>query len=332
VNLAELGEFGFIERIRQAAPADPGIQLGIGDDCAVLELPPGHLLLTSKDLLIEDVHFRLSWTDWHTLGRKSVAVNVSDVAAMGGTPRHLFLGLGIPVDTAVADLDQFLAGFLEAAGEYGAYLVGGDTCRSPGPLLISVTVEGSSPKAEVIRRDGARPDDAIYVSGTLGDSALGLRQLLAGQRAETYPVRRHLDPRARVALGRTLAARSLATAMIDLSDGLLGDLGHILAASGVGARLVEEHLPLSPDFRQALVVDSRLADLAWTGGEDYELLFTVPPEKEPLLTEQAGACGVGLTRIGTITEGEEGMQILDCRGRLRRPAGRGFNHFRSGAA
>jgi thiamine-monophosphate kinase len=329
MKLAELGEFGFIERIRQGAASGPGVRLGIGDDCAVLEWPPGQVLLTSNDLLIEDVHFRLSWSDWRTLGRKSVSVNISDIAAMGGTPRFLYLGLGIPEGTAVADLDRFLDGFLEAAAGYGAVLVGGDTCRSPGPLLISVTVEGSAPAAEVICRSGAEPGQAIYVSGTLGESALGLRRLRAGRQPEPCLARRHHDPQARVALGRALAAAGLAGAMIDLSDGLLADLGHILKASSVGARLEEDRLPLSPVFREALAEDPQLLELAWSGGEDYELLFTVPPAKEPLLAQVAAACGILLTRLGTIGPPENGLQIVDSEGRLRQPTCSGFNHFRS---
>jgi thiamine-monophosphate kinase len=329
MKLAELGEFGFIERIRRAAAGGPGVRLGIGDDCAVLDWPAGHVLLTSNDLLIEGVHFRLEWSDWHALGRKSVSVNVSDIAAMGGIPRYLYLGLGIPSPTAVADLDRFLDGFLEAAADYGAVLAGGDTCRSPGPLLISVTVEGSAPGGEVVCRSGAEPGQAIYVSGTLGDSALGLRRLRDGLQPEAFLARRHHDPEARVALGRALAAAGLAGAMIDLSDGLLADLGHILEASAVGARIEEERLPLSPDFRAALATDPQLLELAWSGGEDYELLFTVPPAKESLLADVAAECSLDLTRIGIITPRESGLQIADGQGRLRKPLRGGFNHFRS---
>lgn len=329
MKLTELGEFGFIERIRRVAAGGPGVRLGIGDDCAVLDWPAGHVLLTSNDLLIEGVHFRLEWSDWHTLGRKSVSVNVSDIAAMGGTPRYLYLGLGIPEQTAVADLDRFLAGFLEAASDYGAVLVGGDTCRSPGPLLISVTVEGSVPSGEVVCRSGAEPGQTVYVSGTLGDSALGLRRLQDGVQPEAFLARRHHDPQARVALGRALASAGLAGAMIDLSDGLLADLGHILEASSVGARIEEERLPLSSAFREALAADPQLLELAWSGGEDYELLFTVPSSKESLLADVSAECGLELTRIGTIAPPESGLQIADREGRLKKPLRGGFNHFRS---
>jgi thiamine-monophosphate kinase len=256
VNLAELGEFGFIDRIGRAVPAaGTGVVLGIGDDCAALELPAGELLLTTTDLLIEQVHFRRNWTDWRTLGRKSVAVNVSDIAAMGGTPRHLFLGLAVPAGTRVEELDAFLAGFLEAAGHYGATLTGGDTCGSPGPLMISVTAVGAVPEEQLVRRSGARPGDAVYISGTLGDSGLALQLLLAGEAPDPFLARRHHDPEARTDLGRALAQANLPTAMIDVSDGLLADLGHLLKASGVGAAIEAAAIPLSPPFRRALALE-----------------------------------------------------------------------------
>ncbi|OHB28663.1 MAG: thiamine-phosphate kinase [Desulfuromonadaceae bacterium GWC2_58_13] len=326
MKLSDLGEFGFIERIRQAVAKAPGVMVGIGDDCAVLELPPGERLLTSTDLLIEDVHFRRAWADMHLLGRKSVSVNVSDIAAMGGTPRHLYLGLGIPTDLTVEDLDAFVAGFLAACADYGATLVGGDTCRSPGPLLISVTVEGTVSADELVCRSGARPGDALYVSGTLGDSALALRQLLAGESLEPELARRHHDPRARVELGRILASAHIPSAMIDVSDGLLADLGHLLESSAVGAEIDQTALPLSAPLRAAWIDDPERIELALSGGEDYELLFTVPPEREPALA----ALALSVTRIGTIVEGSAGLLMKNRSGDLRPAAPAGYNHFRQG--
>ncbi len=322
MKLSELGEFGFIERIRQAVAKAPGVVVGIGDDCAVLELPPGERLLTSTDLLIEDVHFRRAWTDMELLGRKSVSVNVSDIAAMGGTPRHLYLGLGIPAGFAIEDLDAFVAGFLAACADYGATLVGGDTCRSPGPLLISVTVEGTVPVDELVCRSGAQVGDAVYVSGTLGDSALALRRLQAGETPETAG--RHHNPRARVELGRALASARIPSAMIDVSDGLLADLGHILEASVVGAEVDEAALPVSTSLRAALDSDSERIELALSGGEDYELLFTVSPEREAALA----VLPEPVTRIGTIVHGSAGLAVKKRNGDLRPAALAGYNHFR----
>lgn len=328
MKLADLGEFGFIERIRGAVARSEGtgVRLGIGDDCAVLELPPGQVLLTSTDLLIEEIHFRSDWSDWRALGNKCVSVNVSDVAAMGGSPRHLYLGLAIPATMAIDDLDAFLEGFLEAAAGYGAVLVGGDTCRSPGPLMISVTVEGAVPTDQVVSRKGARPGDAIYASGTLGDSALALHRLQSKQPVTDDLADRHHRPQARVALGRALAEARLPSAMIDISDGVSADLGHILEASTVGARLEQAQFPLSPGFSRALAEDSSFFELALGGGEDYELLFTVPADKEHLLSTVVA--DVPVTRIGTVTEADQGFLLVDEAGQARTLKAKGFNHFR----
>lgn len=327
MKLADLGEFGFIERIRGAVAKleGSGVRLGIGDDCAVLELPAGQVLLTSTDLLIEEIHFRSDWSDWRALGGKCVSVNVSDVAAMGGSPRHLYLGLAIPATMAMDDLDAFLAGFLDCASNYGAVLVGGDTCRSPGPLMISVTVEGAVPADQVVTRSGARPGDAIYVSGTLGGSALALQRLQSNRPVADELAHCHHRPQARVALGRALAEAYLPSAMIDVSDGLLADLGHILDASVVGARVEQALLPLSPEFHQVLFEEPALFELALSGGEDYELLFTVPADKEHLLA--ALVADVPITRIGTVIAAEQGFLLIDGAGRVRPVKAKGFNHF-----
>ena len=327
MKLADLGEFGFIERIQRAVARleGSGVRLGIGDDCAVLELPAGQVLLTSTDLLIEEIHFRSDWSDWRALGGKCVAVNVSDVAAMGGSPRHLYLGLAIPATMVMDDLDAFLAGFLETAADYGAVLVGGDTCRSPGPLMISVTVEGAVPADQVVTRSGAQPGDAIYVSGTLGDSALALQRLQSNRPMAEELADRHHRPKARVTLGRALSEAQIPSAMIDVSDGVLADLGHILDASTVGARLEQALFPLSPEFSQALAEESAMFELALSGGEDYELLFTVPLDKEHLLV--ALGVDVPVTRIGTVTEAEMGLLLVDEAGEMRSASAKGFNHF-----
>ena len=327
MKLSDLGEFGFIERIRNRAGSQ-GVRLSIGDDCAAVEVKPGELLLTTKDLLIEEVHFRRDWTDLYLLGRKSISVNISDVAAMGGRPRHLFLGLAIATTVSVEDLDAFIAGVLAAADDYGVQLIGGDTCRSPGPMIISVTVQGTVPEKEMVCRSGARAGDAIYVSGTLGDSALALQALLAGKTPPARAAGRHHDPRARVELGRSLAAAGIPSAMIDVSDGLLADLGHILEESRVGGRIEEKDIPLSAEFKDALRLGQASLDLALCGGEDYELLLTVPPSKEGRLAEMARQFTLDLTRIGQIKGKEAGFERVDASG-VPRPATLrgGYNHF-----
>lgn len=327
MKLAELGEFGFINRIGRRVAPGAGVRLGIGDDCAALALPAGQLLLTTTDLLVEQVHFRREWTDLRTLGRKSVAVNVSDIAAMGGTPHHLFLGLAVPSAMRVEELDEFFTGFLEAAGHYGATLTGGDTCGSPGPLMISVTAEGAVPEGEMVCRSGARPGDAVYVSGTLGDSAFALRMLLAGQTPAPFLARRHHDPEARTGLGRTLAQAAIATAMIDISDGLLADLGHILEASQVGAEIETALLPISEPFRRALAQEPALIELALAGGEDYELLFSVPPRREADLHDLAKFAQVPVTRLGRITSAAGELVVRGRDGRPIRAGKSGYDHF-----
>ena len=207
----------------------------------------------AESRIIGGVHFRRAWHDPYPLGRKSLAVNISDIAAMGGTPRFVYIGLACPGDTAVDRLDAFVAGVLAQAAGHEVVLVGGDTCRSPGPWIVAVTVEGSVPAGEAVGRDGAHPGDAVLVSGTLGDSALALALWQRGEVPEPFLAGRHCRPAPRVALGRELAAAGLATAMIDLSDGVASDLEHILQASATGAELLATALPLSPAFSACLM-------------------------------------------------------------------------------
>jgi len=327
MKLKQLGEFGLIDTIRARVGAMPGVHRGIGDDAAELEIPAGHHLLTSTDLLLEAVHFDFTWTSPHDLGRKTVAVNLSDIAAMGGTPRFLYVGLACPSDTEVAVLDAFVAGVLAEADAFGVVLVGGDTCRSPGPWIISVTIEGTAPAGVAVGRDGARPGDVVLVSGTLGDSALALALWQRGESPEPYLAARHCRPTPRVALGRELAAGGLATAMIDLSDGLASDLEHILQASGVGAEVQAGALPLSPAFREQLARQPELLDLALGGGEDYELLCTVAPGRVAEALALAGRVEVPLTEVGMVTKADAGLALRTANGDIRPLRVRGYDHF-----
>jgi thiamine-monophosphate kinase len=327
MTLGELGEFGLIDTIRARVGGATGVHRGIGDDAAELELPAGHRLLTSTDLLLEDVHFSFAWITANDLGRKAVAVNLSDIAAMGGCPRFLYIGLACPAATELAQLDAFVEGALAEAAAHGVALVGGDTCRSPGPWIISVTVEGTAPPAEVIGRNGARAGELVLVSGTLGDSALALALWQQGARPEAFLAARHNRPTPRIGLGRELAGSGAVTAMIDLSDGLASDLGHILAASGVGGEVRAAALPLSPAFRAHLERHPDLIDLALAGGEDYELLCTVPPERLAAALAAGDRAGVPLTVVGTLTEPAAGLQLRTDDGRLRPLRVRGYDHF-----
>ena len=317
-----LEEFEFIRWIQQQAGSGDHLSLGIGDDCSIQPQQSNQDLLTSTDLLIEDIHFRREWTSMFDLGRKSAAVNISDIAAMGGTPQSLFLGIGRPKSISDIEIQEFLSGFLAEIKTYGAVLAGGDSCSSPGPLMISVTVQGKVLTGDAICRQGASYGDAIYVSGSLGDSALALYLLKNGQQPDLFLSQRFHTPTPQVVLGQELSQRQLATAMLDISDGLLADLGHILEASGVGAELEMSTIPLSKSFQKALDGNPALIDLALAGGEDYELVFTSPLKD---LDRQVNLIH-HVTRIGSISQ-DSGLRIRQSDGELYHCQRGGFDHF-----
>lgn len=323
-NSIQSSEFELIGWIREQVGSCDRLLCGIGDDCAIDQLPINQLLLTSNDLLIEDVHFTRAWTSMFDLGRKAVAVNLSDIAAMGGLPRSLYLGIGRSKHLKEADLKDFIRGFIQEAKQHDVVLAGGDTCGSPGPLIVSVTVQGQVPAGKAVTRHGARCGDAIYVSGTLGDSALALQLLQSGQTPPTGLAQRFHTPSARIDLGRYLSEEELATAMIDVSDGLLADMNHLLVASGVGAEVALAALPLSQVFRSALVRNPALIDLALAGGEDYELLFT--SSRHDL--EQTAIPAPGVVKIGHITAGA-GITLRQDNGDMYQCRRQGFDHFAS---
>jgi thiamine-monophosphate kinase len=333
MRLQEVGEFGFVDRLSQRVVAHHGVQLGIGDDCAVTDAPVSGRTLTTTDLLVEGIHFDLSYTDPASLGYKSLAVNLSDIAAMGGVPRHVLLGLAVPPTIDVEFLDAFTDSFIALADQHAVTLIGGDTCASLAGLMVSVTLVGEQVPDRILTRGAAQPGDLIVVSGTVGDSALGL-ELLQGRlltvddaEAVRFCINRHLRPMPRVALGQLLANTGMVRAMIDLSDGILADLGHILTASNVGASLEAAQLPISSAYRTlAARTLGNFSELALTGGEDYELLFTIPQEREADLLRIQASAEVPLTVIGSITAETE-LQILDSAGRALQFPRSGYNHF-----
>lgn len=318
----KLSEFELISWIEQQTGQSEILSLGIGDDCAIQRQHTDWDLLTSTDLLIEGVHFKRQWTTLYDLGRKAAAVNISDIAAMGGTPQTLYLGIGRPEDLSDLDMKEFISGFIYEVQLHGAELAGGDTCASKGGMMVSVTVQGRVARGEAICRQGASFGDAIYVTGTLGDSALALKKLQAGEPVDEFLGARFHLPTPRVEVGRTLADRQMATAMLDLSDGLVSDLGHILKASGIGAEIELDNLPLSPQFRQAVERDASLIDLALAGGEDYELIFTSPLKD---LAEQPDLLP-GVTRIGSVCQQKE-LRLRRADGQLYQCKSGGFDHF-----
>lgn len=323
MKLRDLGEFPFLRRLQQRVPRDARVQLGIGDDCAALSLP-GTTLLTT-DTLIENVHFRREWTTFLLLGEKAFAVNASDISAMGGEPTFALLSLSVPQDTEVADLDAFFDGFLRATESSHTSLIGGNMSAAPC-WMIAVTLLGHAPHG-ILTRAGAHIGDDVYVTGTLGDAAVGLRALQQGQvgvHAEEVKARFRCPP-SRLAISRSLAEQHLATAMIDVSDGLLQDLGHICEASKVGAEIEGERLPLSSSYRA--LCGERDWNLALTGGEDYELLFTVPVERRDAISEIAQAVSVPVTRIGRITVHAQGIGVRMADGSMYTLSQAGYDHF-----
>lgn len=326
MNLAELGEFGFIGSIAARAARHAGVSIGIGDDAAAILPTPGMALLTTADLLAEGVHFDLKWSDPQTLGRKSLAVNLSDIAAMGGIPRYALLSLAVPVNVPLQFLELFMAGFLEQAERFGVSLIGGDTSASRGGLFINVTLMGEQFPSLIVTRAGAKEGDLICVSGTLGDSALGLELVRGGGQGDA--VTRHLDPEPRVLLGRALAEASIPTAMIDVSDGLLADLGHVLRLSGKGGVVHLADLPLSREYRER--GGSHGADpytLCLGGGEDYELLFTLPEERLAEARTLGDSADVPVTVIGEIVA-ESGICLVAPDGSRYGATASGYDHFR----
>lgn len=328
MKLSRLGEFALIESIRRATPLGRGVRLGIGDDAAWVESKSGSMLVTS-DLLIEGIHFKLEWTSLFSLGYKAVAVNLSDIAAMGGKPLYLVLALGIPADFDSDKVHDFYRGIKSLCLKTGLALVGGDTNVSKF-LVISVCVIGHAPYPPV-RRSGAKLGNDVYVTGTLGDSALGLKLLQRGpgrsnRRAFAYLVSRHHQPTPRLTAGALIARRRLATAMIDVSDGLLQDLGHICKASGVGAQVSAAQLPLSDAYRTLAGKDG--LHHALTGGEDYELLFCARRRDRARIEKLQKLIATPITRIGSCTSARNGITVLDSSGhRVSLPV-KGYDHFR----
>jgi thiamine-monophosphate kinase len=321
--------------------AGQGVRVGIGDDCAVLAPAAGRDLLATTDLLIEDIHFRRRYAEPADIGWKALAVNLSDVAAMGGQPRWALVALACPSDSTLEEVEAFYEGLLALADEHDVTVVGGDTSASPAGWIVNVTLLGAAP-ARPLLRSTARPGDVIAVTGALGRSGAGLAVLdtdagggdlfndgrLLEARVLSDVTAAHLRPRPRVREGRWLAESGHVTAMIDLSDGLATDLGHIAEESGVGARVRLERLPVDASTRAvatALGRDPR----AWAtgGGEDYELLLTCRADTFGRLADGlARATGASLTAIGEIVEAGEGVRFLDAAGVVV-PVARGFEHF-----
>jgi len=325
------GEREIIARIREAAGTSGDLVVGIGDDCAVYRTASERVSLVTTDTMVEGVHFDLAWHPPTALGRKAAAVNISDIAAMGGLPRFALLSLAMSPATGSQWLDAFMAGFLAVLAEHDVVLIGGDTVQSGHESVFSITVIGEMAESELITRKGARVGDVVLVSGFLGEAAAGLalcRSGLGQDIAWQSLIGAHLDPVPQVALGRVLSASGMVHAMQDLSDGLATDLAHICAESGVGAAVTAEKVPLSPALRRAAETCEHPAlDWALSGGEDYQLLFTVAEQQvAPLCNLVREKTGRELVAVGRIVAGA-GV-FLEEAGRRREISYRGYEHFR----
>ncbi|WP_334132072.1 thiamine-phosphate kinase [Silanimonas lenta] len=316
-------EFSLIEAFRRRALAREDVPLGIGDDAALFDPPAGERLALAVDTLVEGVHFNRGLPP-ASIGWKALAVNLSDLAAMGATPALALLALTLPAEDP-RFVEELATGFAALADSHRVALAGGDTTR--GPLALSVTVVGHVPKDLALRRSGARPGDDVWVSGSLGDAAGALALWKAGTpMLRVGPLRQRLDrPTPRLGAGQAL--RGLATACIDISDGFLADLGHLLAASGVGAEVEVEALPASADLREAFPDPVARRALQLSGGDDYELCFTAPPSERAAVERLSARLALPLSRVGRITAGAS-LRLLDADGLpLPLPERRGYVHF-----
>jgi thiamine-monophosphate kinase len=344
-SLSDIGELGVIDRIRKLAETfSPNVVIGIGDDAAVVKMGKD-LLLFSTDLLIEGIHFRRDYTPPELLGKKAVAVNVSDIAAMGGVPLYFTLSFAAPEELSLSFLDRFASGISASAEMYNLSLIGGDTSAGE-KIVIDIAIIGKAEGAAPITRAGASPGELIFVSGNLGDSAVGLTLLEAGFRMSekggiTSPtslskeeeglaqtlLSAHLNPQPELTLGRLLAERRIPGAMLDISDGLARDIGNLCRASKVGARLYKNKIPLSEALIHfAKKLDRDATDLAISGGEDYRLLFTAPPEKLKEIEGLSRELKRDIIELGEIVESSSEIYIMDEDGREASFSG-GYDHF-----
>lgn len=319
-SLIALGEHGFLARLLDTLPSERSVIVGPGDDCAVVALGARRYLLTT-DTLVQGVHFRAAWLTAYQLGRRAYWVNASDIAAMGGAPRYALVSICVPARYGSRDLLRLNQGIVSAATETGACVVGGNLARS-SVLSVSITLVGESTGRPVLRR-GARVGDDLFVTGELGAAAFGRQLIRRNAQAGGVFARRFREPIARLQAGALLARERVASAMIDVSDGLLQDVGHLCRSSAVGAHIEMEELPCSRRVRAAGYA------LALTGGEDYELVCAVPPHRLARMRELQHKFGCQMTRIGRVMPETYGVQVVDACGKAVRLGTHGFDHFRA---
>ena len=336
-NVGEVGEFPLIDRIRKILPVsrNKDLLVDIGDDTAVVRLDERRALLLTCDIQVEGVHFRLDRTTPYRVGRRAMAVNLSDIASMGGKPTYALVSLGLPADFPVKSYDRLFEGMRDELLPHRAYIIGGNLARTEECLIVDVTLVGEADPFRVLTRGGARAGDRIFVTGLLGASGAGFQALKAY--GKNVPgiyremVNRHVLPVPRVDLGRRISRSGVASAMIDLSDGVAGDLYHVCTRSGVGAEIHEDLLPLPKHIGEIAGKSGKsILELALHSGEDYELLFTVPPGVSARrIRSLPGGSGIPVTEIGRIVTREEGYSLVDSRGVKRPLTPAGWDHFRA---
>jgi len=333
MRITEIGEFGLIDRLKETlGPPGAGVVVGIGDDVAVLRAPGDRYLLATCDIQVEGIHFLKEAISSYQLGRKAAAINISDIAAMGGLPTYLLVSLALPKETTVEYVDSLYKGLKEETEAAGVEIVGGNMSHSP-QIMIDIFLLGEVEADHLLLRSGARPGDKVLVTGSVGGSGAGLALLLDPTRDRTGEeakevLKAHLSPTPRLKEGRAIARSRLATSMIDVSDGTVSDIAHICEASRVGVRLWADALPLSPaTCAIAEALGKEPLEWALHAGEDYELIFTAPADKaEELAVLVENETTTPVTIIGEIIE--EGMNLVLPSGESLPLEPRGWDHFR----
>jgi thiamine-monophosphate kinase len=335
MKIGELGEFGLIDRIRAALPGPgPGVVVGIGDDVAVLEAAADKVWLATCDVQVEGAHFLRDSNPPRSLGRKALAINLSDIASAGGVPRFALVSLGLPAELEVGFIDELYAGLRQEAESFGVQVVGGNISRSRLGIFVDVFLLGEARRDEVVLRSGAKAGDLILLTGRVGDAAAGISLLLdpALETDAAYAkeaIDRQRSPTPRVKEGALVGASRLASAMIDVSDGIAGDLGHICERSGVSARLVAEDLPVRPENRALAAARGDQWHFALRGGEDYELLITAAAGKaEELARRITAETGTRVSIIGEILPAGAPPALLLPDGKTVPLGGAGWDHFK----
>ncbi len=334
-TLKDIGEFGLIARIDELLKREgvqaPGVSLGIGDDTASFKARPGYEVLVTCDCVVEGRHFLSRHISAMNLGRRSMMLNISDIGAMGGHPLYALISLGLKNETLVKDIENLYRGFLFELNPFGASIIGGNLTKSGDGIFIDITLIGEVEEGRAVRRSGATPGDVILVTGYPGHSAAGLQLLLQSLASEDHPlVRAYNNPSHRAREGRAVALTGCATAMIDTSDGFLGDLGHICEESKVGALLVQEKFPVSNELREAAnILKQAPHEIFLRDSDDYQLIITCRPKDVERVRSAIALTYEGpVTEVGQVRAPEEGLRVLLADGSEQTLSAKGWDHFR----